>query len=169
MIDGQLYYSCNLCKEIKISNLFGIAYTAGCKPCRNEQTKKSQNMIKGRIKRLLNDAKNSTKKRELVPSRTNNELISNEFDIDFEFLLNLLKKQNGRCFYSNIILNYESGKDWLVSLERMDPFRGYERNNVCLICLEWNSRDNRTLKGGSSENGGGYWNKEKFNYLLENL
>lgn len=46
------------------------------------------------------------------------------------------ESQGGLCAYSGIRMNPRG--DWQVSLERKDPKKGYELDNICLICLELN-------------------------------
>lgn len=79
----------------------------------------------------------------------------------------ILRQQRGRCAYSNIKLNYGSifDKDWVASLERINPRLGYIKDNVCLICAEFNGVDH-TKNIKYSNGGSGYWSKEKFNFFL---
>lgn len=53
-----------------------------------------------------------------------------------------------------------------VSLEQFNVFKGYTRNNVCLIYLEFNTSDKSVIyKNNDSENSG--WSKEKFAFFVE--
>lgn len=58
-----------------------------------------------------------------------------DFDLDYKFLLNLFKKQNGLCFYSGIPMKTHGTKDYdTISLDRVDSNKGYIKNNV-VFCL----------------------------------
>eukprot|EP01084_Bolivina_argentea_P099863 179449_1 len=67
-------------------------------------------------------------------------------NIDGEFLLNLYKQQQGKCYYSNISLNLQRLCDWQCSLERLDQNIGYNKENVALIALEFNHAEQWTLQ-----------------------
>ena len=55
--------------------------------------------------------------------------------------------------------------DWICSLERIDPLKGYTKTNVCLICIEWNSADRTCMAKKENMNGSCAWSKEKFEYF----
>lgn len=115
---------------------------------------------------LFNNAKLSTTKRNNNPNR----LGDNTFDITYEYLVALLRDQCGKCAYSNIKLNYGSSreKDWIASLERINPLKGYTKDNVCLVCAEFNGVD-FTASAKYSNGGSGAWSKKKFNFFLSTL
>lgn len=89
--------------------------------------------------------------------------------IDYDFLVQLFNDQNGLCAYSGLPLQFGNmhEKSWTTSLERINPLRGYVKDNVCLICLEFNAVDHSVLKGDMSESTG--WTKEKFQVFLESV
>lgn len=64
--------------------------------------------------------KASAKKRGLV------------FDLSTEWLLDLLDRQGGVCFYSGRSLFLEPNKADTISLDRVDPAKGYVKGNVVL-------------------------------------
>jgi len=53
-------------------------------------------------------------------------------DIDLPFLLALLERQEGKCYYTGQLLTYETG-DHGVSMDRRDPDLGYTQGNVVLV------------------------------------
>lgn len=61
---------------------------------------------------------------------------SNSEDINFDFLLELHQKQQGRCFYSGLQMecNTEIKSPFRISLDRMDSSIGYTKKNVVLCC-----------------------------------
>ena len=57
--------------------------------------------------------------------------------LPLEHVLDLFEKQAGRCFYSGLPMTWTMGQgrvDTNMSLERLDPSRGYEPGNVVLCC-----------------------------------
>jgi len=122
---------CNTCKEQKQLNAFhkctsspdGYAYT--CKQCSAEFSKKyTTETTRGRISSLVRVAKQRSKK------------LQQPCDISIDYIEGLWKLQDGRCAYTGLKMNIRG--DWQVSIERIDPSRGYTRDNTCLICLELN-------------------------------
>lgn len=122
---------CNLCKLEKESIEFhkmkcapdGLAYT--CKMCtKNVTFDWSTKTLRGRLSRLCATARQRCKKHDWV------------FGGSVEILEKMWKDQGGKCAYSGIPLSLRG--DWQVSLERKDPRRGYDLDNMCLICLELN-------------------------------
>ena len=57
--------------------------------------------------------------------------------------------------------------NWTVSIERKDPLKGYTKDNVCLICWEFNIFDKSLLYKNNDENIG--WTKEKFLKFYNNI
>lgn len=122
--------TCNLCKNEKELTEFnkmtrspdGHAYT--CRPCGKVFSKNQTNTIKGRISCLCSSAKQISAKRQQI------------FELSSDIIYKMWESQCGKCAYSGMQMNARG--DWQVSLERKDPKRGYELDNICLICLELN-------------------------------
>lgn len=76
----------------------------------------------------------STAKSKTKKGRTD----AGQFDIDKQFLLELHEKQNGKCYYSGLPLKLKTNSEWKCSPERLDDNKGYTKDNVVLICLEFN-------------------------------
>jgi hypothetical protein len=56
---------------------------------------------------------------------------------------------------------------WTTSLERKDVYRGYMKDNVCLICMEFQAQDcSVVMKKVNTSTG---WNKEKFKLFLDSV
>lgn len=85
------------------------------------------------------------------------------FDLTIEFLTELYKNQEGCCAYSGIPLQSGTRKEnvWVLSIERKNTFIGYTKDNVCLICAEFNCTDNSVKFNERNDEICG-WNKEKF-------
>lgn len=83
-------------------------------------------------------------------------------DIDIEWLAATLLKQEGRCAYSGHIMTFKSFGDWKYSVERIDNLRGYTRDNVVIICYEFQSSDRSIVKGERIAEESSQWTREKF-------
>lgn len=156
---------CYACEEIKLITEFYDTKSKGCKQCISEYNKNYGTYIRGWLTKLISNANKHTKKRN-ESGNWDDILIC---DITIEDLLDLLRKQKGKCAISNIQLQYGAHKNWRCSLERIDVRQGYTKDNICLICAEFNSTDNTIKTKPENSNGGTGWNKDKFNQLLLNL
>ena len=105
-----------------------------------ERLNKWKDENKGTIEGFIYSNLNRWRKRSSVPS-----------DLTFDYLLELWKKQDGRCYYTNEILNsYGAGpsRQQLTiinrnknspSLDKMNPEKGYVIGNVVWCSLPINS------------------------------
>lgn len=84
------------------------------------------------LKLVFADTKNRSKRRK------------QSFEISLDFLNSLWEKQVGRCYYSNLPMNYTySKKDpFQVSIDRRDSTKGYTEENSVLCCLSINYAKN---------------------------
>lgn len=162
IINEMGQYICYKCNTFKFASEFNSQINKGCKDCQKLYNLSYRNTISGHLRKLLHNAKTHSKKRDKVQSRT----ADNTFAITFEDLVAVLRHQRGRCAYSNIRLNYGStlGKKWVASLERIDSTKGYTRDNICIVCLEFNGID-YTTQIKYSNGGSGGWSKEKFGII----
>jgi hypothetical protein len=60
------------------------------------------------------------------------------FDLTVDFLLDLYEKQEGKCYFSQELLSEKIGDPNRVSLDRLDPNKGYTQGNVALVCWKIN-------------------------------
>jgi hypothetical protein len=106
---------------------------------------------------------------KLRSSKSTNNTERSTYDIDYKVLVELYKQQKGLCAYSGLPLQFGSylDKNWVASLERIDVTKGYTKDNVCLICLEFNGAD-RTIMTGPKYGCAG-WNALKFQYFLAHV
>ncbi len=161
------YFSCNYCKGFKTRENYGKYINQGCKICRSKIEKERNSTPRNSLKILLTSAKKHTKLRMF----TSIDKRDNSFDIDFEYLKELFEKQKGLCAYSNLPLNFCSSyleKNWRCSLKRIDVSKGYVKDNVCLICLEFNT-GNRSILYGDDDIGNSGWNKDKFDIFYKSI
>jgi len=63
------------------------------------------------------------------------------FDLDTDYLFNLYKTQNGKCYYCGIDIIHNIGcSDYnSISVERLNPNLGYVKGNVALVAFAINS------------------------------
>ena len=135
---------CHRCREYKSIDNFtakgseipirGYRRTT-CKNCTNEIRKQSslkwpdtESLIRCLNSRLLG-AKDRARKQNI------------KFDLTLDFLLELWKKQNGKCALSGLPMTYISLKGRIptnVSLDKIDRNLGYIKDNVQLVCMACN-------------------------------
>ncbi len=57
-----------------------------------------------------------------------------ENTLTLEFLLGLLKKQGGKCYFTGVELEHDTNdKSKLISIDRLEPGLGYVEGNVALV------------------------------------
>lgn len=64
-------------------------------------------------------------------------------EITFEDLLELYLQQDEKCYYTGIRLNLGNLVDWRCSPERLNENKGYTKDNIKLICLEFNNSNGK--------------------------
>lgn len=73
------------------------------------------------------------------------------YDIDAQFLAFLLQKQNGLCALSRVPLTFAKGVGHVptnASIDRLDPNKGYTRDNVQLVANQVNTmKSNLDIRG----------------------
>jgi hypothetical protein len=55
-------------------------------------------------------------------------------DIDFEYLMELYRTQNGKCALSGLEMTHKWNSPYSISCDRIDSSCGYIRGNVQLVC-----------------------------------
>ena len=87
-------------------------------------------------------------------------------DLTLQCLFSMLVKQEGLCAYSGVVMTNVSNDDRSVSIERIDPRKGYYYDNIVLVCQIFNVGDHRVENNDVYET---YpiWNKEKCGIFLE--
>jgi hypothetical protein len=91
----------------------------------NEKCRKHQSTVHGHLVVLLGQARRRAKKAKL------------EFDLDVNFLKYMWDKQKGICVLTGKVMSTEKGKGHIfdsASLDRIDNFSGYAKDNVRFIC-----------------------------------
>lgn len=106
-----------------------------CIHCERARWREYRNTLSGYLKCMFNNAK-----RHAALRGSRGRSTASIFSIKFTDVLSLHYKQQGLCFYSGVPLSYKPLSDWQCSLERLDPAKGYEIDNIALIASEFQSR-----------------------------
>jgi hypothetical protein len=159
---------CRSCKIIKNYECFSNYGRANhqCKECHKKENDKRTNnpSLRLKLKILISSSQGGIKKRNNSKWRQTTPLTHT---LTFEELLDIYLQQNGRCAYSNKLL--ELSGPYMMSLERINTMIGYTKENCCLICIEFNTGDWSILKGDNDDReGSSGWNKEKVKFVVDN-
>ena len=124
--------TCNTCNVLQsISNYH--KGTNKCKDCSHTSATEYLNTFKGFMNKLYRSAKGTAK------NRTNKGRIeAGEFTITEDDIVDQWNAQNGLCYYSKMQMFTHTHHDWQCSLERKDTTKGYIKENIALVCLEFN-------------------------------
>lgn len=146
IIDGIKHYYCSTCQVFKPIGCMVSGKTHLCKPCANAKSRAFfNNTVQGAIRKLYKNSKNSTKTRAKAQNPYRDPPPDN---INELFLQKLYNDQGGLCAISGMPLETNKESPWKMSLDRIDTFRGYMKDNVRLICRLFQAMDNsvRMLK-----------------------
>lgn len=103
---------------------------SSCRKCRAAQNFEHTRTLRGNAMGLVSQARSRARGRGRLCSLTH------------EDILDMLGRQEGRCFYSGIAMQIlEPNSHWRMSLERLDNKLGYTVENCALIAAEFNSSD----------------------------
>lgn len=164
IIDGIKHYNCNKCNTIKKITDFNKAIHNGCKECGKLKSKERRKIPRVHLQNLISSAIQRT----TIRGKRTDDNYDNTFNINFDILVSQFNKQKGLCAYSGIPIKFGSYKEnnWTCSLERIDAFKGYSEDNICLICYEFNMSD-KTILYKDKTLGNSGWTSEKFKIFLE--
>lgn len=132
--DGRFEYKCTKCLKILDREMFLLGRKdrryeyrfTYCKDCRKKQLYLNLNK---NINKFLADKFNRLK------LRAKNSNI--EFNLDKQFLFDLYIKQKGKCFYTDIEMNWGVGKGTSrnsLSIDRIIYTKGYTKDNI-VLCI----------------------------------
>lgn len=148
-VDGVMNIMCYKCRIYKTHNEFSNI-KGKCDTC-------MINSVRLCLSGILTNMKSSQESRNSKNYRENFVM-----DITIQDLFKQLQKQHGKCYYSNINLNFSVNSDWHCSVERLDTKKGYLKENVVFICNEFNSADRSVIETSYDKEGSCGWSKEKF-------
>lgn len=150
--DGKRF--CKYCNEWKEVEKMAYQKASKCKICRKKGRDWQKATFHGRFHYLFQTAKHGHRKRNL------------EFTITEQDIEQIYLKQHGRCLYSKIPLAF-SGQ-YQMSLERVDPKKGYIPENIALIILGLNTTDYTRIQHEDDErNGSSGWNENKLMWAVQ--
>jgi hypothetical protein len=135
---------CSICEHVGDPSEFvnlnsSLTRSGRCKPCHSKrQVRRVQNDFGTKLVKLVQDAK----ARDPSASQLNVRILRDKY-----------KEQGGSCFYTGTPLSHkvEDGMALIkhkkfspmMSIDRVDPRRGYDPDNIVLCCLSIN-----LMKGG---------------------
>lgn len=120
--------TCRSCELVKPVEDFYVIRNKGtdsyCKPCRLEIDKEhNRRSPGGRLNTLIGAARTRARKNDL------------EFNLTKAFMIHLWEKQNGECYYTRVDLTFDGKRlPSALSIDRVDPKKGYTKDNVVLCC-----------------------------------
>jgi len=130
------YRTCIVCKKVfeKTPDNFtsfkakrdGVTFVSKCKKCERIKIAERYSNLDKYIKSILQNIKK------------NNTRTSKGYELDFDFIMDLYNKQEGKCEVTGIEMTHVRGKGMVysnLSIDRIDSSKGYLKNNVQLICF----------------------------------
>ena len=126
-----------------------------CKTCQNLRDSVYKRTLRGNASVLLSSA------------RRRSNLKGWSFNLDTDFIFDLILQQQGRCAYSGLKMELlVPHSDWRMSLERLDNQFGYLRENCVLIAAEFNTAGRVSKRVAQNEqSGSSKWSLEKVQRL----
>jgi hypothetical protein len=130
---------CTKCETLQDYSQFRTSHSSHlCASCEAKYRNEKMLTLDGFLSKLIGCAQTSAASR--AKQKRNNEDERGICSLVKQDLYDLIKKQNGKCFYSGIELQFRQGS-FQCSCERLLPKTGgYTKENVVLICLEFNVR-----------------------------
>ena len=125
-----------------------------CRVCMRELSQVRCSRLRGHLQKCLCDAKKRAAKR------------GQEFSLTLAEVLEMLEQQGGRCYYSDVPLNYKQiHAPWRLSIERLDNSIGYTAENCVLIAIEFNTADHSRNNAVTEVFGTAQWSREKVEHV----
>jgi hypothetical protein len=123
---------CRVCGTQMPDGGFGTASRI-CRPCDSHAGSERARTVLGFVQRLLAGARSRTQLRNKI--RKASEIV----DLTVKQVLDMIWEQGCRCYISGLLMILHPASNWQASLERLDTSKGYTKDNVKIICLEFNS------------------------------
>jgi hypothetical protein len=143
-------YKCNEWKDMSFFNKsrklpHGVSKL--CRQCYNNEdsVKKCNQLRSNRFKHAIENGDIEFYIKRRIGTIKSRAVKNNlHFNLDIDYLIDLWKKQNGRCFYSSIPMNNSMKQDGFQSwdgpsLDRIEPENGYVKGNVVWCIFGINS------------------------------
>jgi hypothetical protein len=145
---------CSKCKEELNVNMFYIdkrrGYTSQCKKCCKKTTEKSIIKMWGTMNNYYSNYRNKIVggNPSIIYSKKRCNAISHNipFSMSREFFIKWYNLQNKSCVYCGIKMeDIEKNKKMMpninifrLTIDRINPKKGYEEGNICLCCARCN-------------------------------
>lgn len=130
---------CNICKKFFEMENIKWGY---CKDCYVITKNKNTETLDGFLRGILHSMEQRCKIRS-----ENGRKEAGKCEHTLDSLIELYNKQKGKCAYSGLEMSIKPLTDYKCSAERLDNEKGYTKDNVVLVCQEFN--------------GYGKWSREK--------
>lgn len=126
-----------------------------CKKCHNRRDADYRRTLRGNVSVLVNSARQRSKMK------------GKDFNLDADFILDLILYQQGRCAYSGVDMEMLlPHSDWRMSLERVNNAVGYVAENCVLIAAEFNTAERISRRATvQAAPGSSKWSPEKVQNL----
>ncbi|CAE8739002.1 unnamed protein product [Polarella glacialis] len=149
-------FTCCKCKQYKPTEAFNKdtramhGLYAYCKDCAGEKDRRHRGSLRGQAFNMIRIARQRSRVR------------GQEFILSADDILDMLRSQGGRCYYSQVPLQYQRlHTDWRMSLERLDNSVGYTKDNSVLTAIEFNTPDYSRNKAVTQVYGTAQWSRAK--------
>jgi hypothetical protein len=100
-----------------------------CRPCERDATKTYRETLNGFLQSLVGMSRGRTKR-----IKTEAKKGTAVHAITKEDLVEIYKKQDGKCYYSSIPMKNSHHSSWMLSIERLNEAVGYTKENTVLCC-----------------------------------
>lgn len=153
---GQELYECRKCQNFLRRENFAKHINKGCRKCSSKYASKQRSDPRSIVQTMVSHAHSHSEERKRKNSYRDND---HPCTLTFEDVVDMYKEQKGRCAYSDIPLCFDRNLDWCVSLERLDTVKNYSRENVALICSEFQASDHSVRRSEKTPVLG--WSRDK--------
>ena len=138
-------YNC-ICGETNSNNFYNKR-RGRCKKCiltgaKDKYSNLSESEKKCYIKKQNKWQDDNFLKYRLLSAKSRAKSKNIEFDLDIEFLENIIKKQENKCYYSGIELQFKRLGPYTASIDRLNSSKGYTKDNITFVIGAVNTMKN---------------------------
>lgn len=119
-------YKCKYCGDTNEAN-FNKSNKSVCKSCQKKILESSNDIASNLLRR----------------SKNNSKTLKIDYELDLEFIQDMLEKQNYKCCYSGVKFKSSfNDKYYYPTIDRIDSRKGYTKDNVCICTFVVNRMKN---------------------------